>query len=270
MGHDSDKNRKLADYIYDDLNLEEVTEIEREILDDAELSESYRLNMMVKEYLKAKVQLEDMRTDPRLEDAELLADMAFGIESGNQQKPEAKRDGISVNRRRFLWYTSAMAASIAILITVGLFVTNPGPDRLFERYYKTYSASDFGQRGGVNDLYSDIAEGINSYKTGNFMQSIRHFNELSSDPGIQAEVDFFTGLSYMGLENYQDAQISLEKLVDSNVRYQPEAMWYLSLSYMKTGEIEKARALLSRLESFSGLYQPGAQALGKKLRRIRK
>ena len=80
MEHNYKRNRRLADYIYNDLSPEEQVEFEMELSNDPELSEYYELNTQVKEYLQTKIQLEEMRSDPMLEDAEKLADLAFQTE----------------------------------------------------------------------------------------------------------------------------------------------------------------------------------------------
>ena len=88
-----DRHRRLADYIYDDLNAEEAGVIEKEISSDPQWSESYQLTRQVKDYLKAKILLEDMRSDPLLEDAEKLAEMAFDLDApgeSGQEPPSIK------------------------------------------------------------------------------------------------------------------------------------------------------------------------------------
>ena len=104
---------------------------------------------------------------------------------------------------------------------------------------------------------------------GNYNQSIVLFNELNSIAVIRPEVELFTGLSYMGIGQFQRAQSILQMTVDNNTRYLPEALWYLSLCCLKEHEVDKAVAFLGQLESYDGMYKKDAQALLKKLRRFR-
>ena len=259
MEHYSANSRKLADYIYDDLGPEEIVEMENEILEDPELSESYRINMKVKDYLKAKVQLEEMRLNPTLEEAERLAEMAFDTKSGHHKK-----------RSTLIMLSSGIAAAAAILITILVFTSSTDPDRLFQQYYIPLAASDYIQRGTVSDHYPEVVEGINSYRSGNYQESILLFHKLQdSDPGVQTDIQFFTGLSHMGLKHYKDAEEIFKVFIDNHTRYRPEAIWYLSLCYLQTGNIENAMLLLNQLENYDGMYKTDAQILGKKLRRIR-
>jgi tetratricopeptide (TPR) repeat protein len=225
--------------------------------------------MQVKHYLQAKVQLEEMRSDPQLEDAEKLANIAFGIEPFDQLDHESIPIGPKRNRTRSMVFAAAVAASVAIIIAVGVIPSKIDQDRLFDRYYLPVEASDYSQRGEANEMYSDIAMGINHYVEGNYKQSIDQFSKLALDPANQSEVQFFTGLSYLGLGQYQSAQNILESVLDGDNRYQPETLWYLSLCYLKTGDFEKANALLGQLEIYDGMYKQDAQTLRKKLRRFK-
>jgi hypothetical protein len=73
----------------------------------------------------------------------------------------------------------------------------------------------------------------------------------------------------MGLEKFPLAKQALQQVLDNESRYHLEAMWYLSLCYINTGEIDPAMVLLNQLETYQGVYRTDAQALVKKLRRIR-
>jgi hypothetical protein len=262
-----DRNRRLADYIYNDMDPEERLVIEEEILNDPEFSEIHQLNRQVKDYLLAKIQLEEMKSDPQLENAEQLADMAFDVES--HDKVEQKIIPIGNRKRiRNITFAAAIAATVGIVIFVGIIPSSINQDRLFDRYYEPIEASDFSQRGESNELYGEIARGINFYTDGDYSQSIDQLSGLASDPAFLSEVQFFTALSHLGLGQYQHAQSIFELVHDGDIRYQAETLWYLSLCCLKTGELEKANALLGQLEIYDGMYKQDAQTLRKKLRRF--
>lgn len=268
MKDDRDRNRILADYLYNDLDPVEREVLEREMQKNPDFYKSYQLSVEVKDYLLAKIQLEEMRSDPMLENAEKLADLAFDVENHDEEEKATISIGTR-KRNRKIAYALAIAATVAIILSFGIFPASIDQDRLFDRYYEPIEASDFTQRGESNDLYGEIARGINYYVDGDYSQSINQFSDLASNPAIRSEVLFFTALSHLGLGQYQQAQSILEALVDSEIRYQAETLWYLSLSYLKSGELEKSNAYLGQLEIYDGMYKQDAQALGKKLRRFK-
>jgi len=268
MERNWDRNRKLADYIYDDLNPEEMIGVEKEIQSDPEFSEYYHLNRQVRDYLQVKIQLEEMRSDPLLEDAERLADMAFDVEYSGAVEQVAPPSGKG-KRIRTLVFATALAATVAILLSIGLRPFQIDQDLLYDRYYKPIAASDYSQRGEANTVYQDLAEGLQLYMNGNYQQSIDLFSTLEPDEAIRTEGQFFSALSYMGLGQYKSAQSAFGTVLDADTRYQPETLWYLSLCYLKTDEPGKADPLLEKLEHYDGMYKQDAQILRNKLRRLK-
>ena len=268
MEHNYDKNRRLADYIYNDLSPEAQVEFEMELSENPQLSEYYELNTQVKEYLQAKIQLEEMKSDPLLEDAEKLADLAFDTESGMPDGRETISISRKSNRVRNLTITTAIAACIAILLAIAV-PSQVNPDRLYDRYYVALAASDYSQRGESNEVYRDIALGINSYLDGNYTQAIEQFAGLAPDPIYQTEVQYFSALSHMGLEQFEQAQNLFDALNSGDNRYHLETLWYLSLCCLKTGDFDQADQYLEQLEKYQGMYQKDALSLRKNLRRLK-
>jgi len=270
MKKNANRHKRIADYIYNDLGPEESEALEREMSENPDLAESYRLSSKVKQYLKAKIELEEIRSDPSLAEAERLAEVAHGNDHGTGTASAPTGGGLErLGPRKYLFAAVAAAAAI-ILVMIGLSPSFTSADRLFQTYYEPLDASDYTRRGERTDLYLNMTEGINLYNQGAYEKSNHVFSRLYSIHAPLAEVRLFSGLTYMGLGAYDTAVHFFEELLENNVRYVPEATWYLSLCYLKTGELEKAGDLLPGLDEYEGLYSEQAQDLRKKLRRIRK
>jgi tetratricopeptide (TPR) repeat protein len=259
---------KLADYLYQDLDAGESLEFENKISEDPELHETYHLNVKVRDYLKAKIRLEEMRSDPMLGEAEKLAELAF------QKDPpagEPKHPGSASGKvlRTRLMYIPAVAAIYIILLAIRLFIPANMPDILFENFYRPLPAADYIQRGEAGVNLSDLSEGIALYNQGAYEESIRVLDRAGSVQGGLPEADLFRGLDYLGLEQYETARDILAEYTENNTGHLPEALWYLSLCYLKTGEYAKSRALITRLEAYDGIYKRNAHVLERKLRRIK-
>jgi len=268
MNRNSNIDIKLANYLYNDMDPEEIVEFEEEMSENPELSESFRMNTKVKEYLEAKVQLEEMRADPSFKEAERLADLAF---SDQTAEPEIQKRDHRISktiRHRFI-YLSAIAATITLVVLIRIFVPFANTDRLFQAYYSPMDASDFNQRGEQNDLYQNISDGIVSYNQGDYEKSNLIFNQLNDHGTHHPEVQLFRGLTHIGLGQYTLARDILQEYIDGNSRYIPEATWYLGLCYLKTGDVEKARLHFNNLDAYEGLYKEDAQLLARKLRRMK-
>jgi hypothetical protein len=264
-------HKRLADYLYYDLSPEEKEALEREISENPDLAEAYHQGRKVRKYLKAKIELEEMRSDPSLAEAERLAGLAYGNDPGRRNSSVPTGGGLErlTPGRKYL-FTALAAAVAVILVIIGLSPSRVDADRLFSTYYEPLDATDYTQRGDGSDLYLNLAEGIRLYNQGAYEKANHIFSLLYDIHEPLAEVRLFSGLTYMGLGAYDTSVHFFEELLQHNVRYVPEATWYLSLCYLKTGELEKARDLLSGLDEYEGLYREQAQDLRRKLRRIKK
>jgi len=268
MRNNSKNKIRLADYLYNDLEPDDPLEFEREISGNPELSDACHFNVKVRDYLKAKIQLEEVRSDPLLGEAERLAELAFDTDSLSKES-ENLRSSFNTVFRKKLRYIPAVAAVIVFFLVIRLFVPVTNPDTLFQDYYEPLPAADYLQRGEINVIFPNLSEGISLYNQGAYEQSIQILTQVESVQGGLPEVDLFRGLSYIGLEQFGTAKGILADYIENNTRYLPEAIWYLSLCYLKTGEYAKSRALLTRLEAYDGMYMEDAQALERKLRRMK-
>lgn len=268
MNRDSDIKVRMANYIYKDMSKEEIEEMDREISRDPELAESLGLNLKVKEYLKAKIGLEEMRSDPLLGEAEKLADTALSKKSFQEADGSEKETGKSEHKRKYIGYISLAAAVILVLFVIRLLVPFTDKDRLYQSYYEPLQASSYIQRNTGPLPLSGFEDGIRSYMNGDYPNSIKILSGVENARDSNPAIRLFLGLSYMGLEQYETAGVVLEDLINSSSQYVPEGLWYLGLCYLKTGDIERSREMLSRLEAFDGFYKKDSQALLRKLRRI--
>lgn len=281
MGAYSERSAQLAGYLYGDLEPNEMEQIEREISRDPELAGSYRINVKVRDYLKAKVQLEEMRGDPGLEKAMRWAGQSAGSEDANRDRGRSlmgsgpRLSGIRGagarirDWRRPLYVAAALAAALALVLCLRAWMPQD-PGKLYYSYYQPFEASDFTRRGDAEEKYRDVSDAIRSYLSGNYPETIRLFDHLASNPGLMPEVTLFRGLSYMGLGMFERAEIELERCLADGTRYRPEAMWYLALCKIRLEKYDQAGTLLGQLEYYAGMVGEDARELGGKIRRIRK
>ncbi len=279
----NDPHRSLADYLYKDLKEVESQEVEKGLSMDPGLEETYRFNVRVRDYLKAKIQLESMRKDPELEEAERLAEMVLnGSESapGTEAPVESEagpgagsKDILSRRpkaRMRWLIPAASVAAAAALIISLGVFGSGNTPEELFQDYYAPMDASEYTLRGGQTLEYSPVNEGIRLYLEGDYEATLQKMRTLSDRFPYRTEAQFYSGLSYLGLEQFELASEAFESVVQNQGRYLPEALWYLGLCQLQTGELEQSSMHLQRLSEYEGIYKEDALALLKDLRRFSK
>ncbi len=264
----TEKHIKLADYIYGDLSVGEMEDLEKDMAGEPGMAELHQMNKKVTDYLKAKISLEEFRSDPFLDEAERLAELACEPVPSIDDKDSGKSPVRRNRPWRAIWMTAA-AAAVVVLALVFASIPGSNPDRLYKAYYESFPASDYSQRSEPGSVNQALADGIDLYLKGNYQQSIRVFEQLEENPGILPETVFFRGLNYMGLEQYKTAAQILASYAGFHAPFRPEALWYLSLCHLKTGHYQESADALKQLEVYQGKYQKDAFLLGKKLRRIK-
>jgi len=155
----------------------------------------------------------------------------------------------------------AAAAAIAAIVMVKTLTPTYTPNSLYTEYYKPLNAYSTTTRNNANVL-DPFSNAVALYYQTKYKSALAIFTDLSKqEPNNQAYL-FFRGITYMGLEDYNNAIVLLSKVVSSESDdYKKESKWYLGLSYLKTGEIEKASKYLTELSNSNGYYQSQAQDL---------
>ncbi|MCD4711421.1 MAG: tetratricopeptide repeat protein [Bacteroidales bacterium] len=166
-------------------------------------------------------------------------------------------------RIRFLFSFLAAAIFIgAIVVSVSLIDTKES--RLFNKYYHPIEDSNLVSRGEPNSGITEVRIGLLLYYQENYIEAIRHLNNAASDTNNLEIVNLYLGLSYMGVENYEQAIGAFQTNKDDF--YALEIKWYLGLCYLKTGQINKAVTSFELLTSSKGEFGKDSRTLVRKLR----
>ena len=83
------------------------------------------------------------------------------------------------------------------------------------------------------------------------------------------EADFYTGVSYMEIEQHADASKSFTRVIEHNDNlYIQKAEWYLAGCLLALDETNRARRELARIASSSNhYYQDKAEKILKRMKR---
>jgi len=155
----------------------------------------------------------------------------------------------------------AAAAAIAVIVIVKTLTPSYTPDSLYSEYYKPLNAYSTTTRNNANVL-DPFSNAVALYNQAKYKSALVIFTDLTKQETNNQTYLFFSGITYMGLEDYNNAIVLLSKVVTSESDdYKKESKWYLGLSYLKTGEIEKASKYLTELSNSNGYYQNQAQDL---------
>lgn len=168
---------------------------------------------------------------------------------------------------RLFYNKYSIAASIIFLIGFISFIVSynqiPGNNQYFAQYYQKYE-NDIIKRSDTSseDLY---VLAIENYNNGEYEKSIMLFQQNIIEGNNSNASNFYSGLCYMELYQYQKALSCFSETNITNNLIKIHSQWYTALSYLKLNKIEKAKNLLKVIIEDNKYYKEKAAELLQKL-----
>jgi len=143
-------------------------------------------------------------------------------------------------QRTWLYYAGAAVAVICISFFINYY-NNPSTNALYKEY------------GNWNDLPSLIvqsddenilAKGEQFFLDAEYEKAIVIFSNKLQNTSIQRQnhdpyILSYLGASYLGLNDYENAILTFDKLLDSNTIDSSKGYWYKAMVYLKQGNKQK-------------------------------
>lgn len=260
-------SRKIAHYIYDDMEPDERVQFEAELESNEELALEYRRQLNVVKYMKAKTVVEEQLNNPDMEEADRLVDEFFKEKDAGDSSIEGALVKPSKSRslKRVLFPLLATAAIFAGIMIVLNATSGDMNERLYQKYYQPMNDGSLTIRGQDEILSEEFDNAMNLYQDGEYEQSESMFSTLVNTYPEHPEFALLEGLSKMGVGEYSQSATIFESFLDRFDTYIPEAQWYLSLCYIKLDRPDEAKKLLSELTSLDGKFGDDSKRMLKKL-----
>ncbi len=161
----------------------------------------------------------------------------------NREKTPAKQ--LNPSKK---WFNYRIAASITILVTMGLwFFNRPNTN---ERLYDKYYTQDPGLPTvmGSTDNY-DFYEAMVDYKQGHYKIAIGKWEKLLTQKPENDTLNYFLGVSHIANNQFERALEFLNKNKDNaSSRFFDENNFYLGMTYLKMNQMNKAKTFLEKSE----------------------
>lgn len=282
-------NDKIQDYVDNMLPDTERQAFESEMTTDTQLAQEVRL---FQDLIKGM----DVATDTDLRKTigsvqqRLALENFFDEEISTEvvvEKPqkEAIIRSLNVEKtatiRRMSTYQWAAAASVLLLIAIGLWLLQPNKkDSLFNETYTAYFQSETKK---LNDVYTEITTpsfatdkvrneslkgALDAYQAKNYGAAETQFQAHLLNFPNDMDAQFYMAQTFMNLNNTQNAVALLENLLkNAPNRWEKDAKWYLALNYLTMKE--KRESALDSLREIrqtpTSPYQAKAADMLKKL-----
>lgn len=228
------KTELIEQYLDEELQGIERQDFESELKSNKELTNEVTLHKIIRETVKEKdfyeidEQLRNLRKLPkRIKIRRLVASFSF----------------------------------LAIAIISGIFFFNGSKsnDELYSQYYKPYNAALTKSNYAAQDIFS---RAIDFYNKQDYNQAISLLEQIKIDSELYASKEYFTAISYMGLQNFPEAIIHFKNISNDteSINYE-NTVWYLGLCYLKTNKTEQASQQFHQLIKNNSIYKKQAEEI---------
>jgi FimV-like protein len=160
------------------------------------------------------------------------------------------------------------AASIAVLLAVSayLFIGNEAQGDYLAAYEMFYAApeADLSFRGTDPVIDQTFNSALREYDRKNYGSAFEQFNLIPEEAVPNDHYYKYKGISAMELGNFQVAIHSFAQMQSNDV-LKHDGMWYTGLSYLAMEDIPAARAILEEIIATDGYYKKEAKKLLKSI-----
>jgi tetratricopeptide (TPR) repeat protein len=152
-----------------------------------------------------------------------------------------------------IWYFSAAAAAVAVLIALALFNSGRQQSKdLFATHFQPYPNVLVPMERDENTPGDLPARAFGYYEQGAYDRAIPILQQLAEgDP--QSDYGYYLAMCYLELGEADRAISLLEPLSRSTrTRFARHAQWYLALAFLKSGKQQEAIGLLREITANPG------------------
>ncbi|HEX2900000.1 MAG TPA: tetratricopeptide repeat protein [Bacteroidia bacterium] len=167
--------------------------------------------------------------------------------------PAATTQPVSGFRRIFPFI--GIAASIALVVTLGVFFMQDSATKIADRNFSAIGAGDSRAvipespttpdavaPGSDEEEAARFEEALSLYKAQKYQQAAVKF-----DQDRNPKAGLYAGDCYYLLGNYQLAALRYQKVIDAKQGLEDRAEYNLALTYLKMDEVAQARIILERI-----------------------
>lgn len=171
----------------------------------------------------------------------------------------------SPKRKNLFWY--AVASSIVLMLAFSFLLkqktyTN---QQLYTTYYQPYKSGANVSRSALNSA-NEMNTALREIDKGDYSKALKMLGSIPIIEKDRFSIDFYSGLSYQGLGEYNNAIKSFGKVIQHGDNLLVEqSEWYIGLCYLRIEEREKAVKQFKYIVSRNGFYREKSSKLLKQI-----
>ncbi len=243
-----DKEQLLYHYFSNALTPEQEQRLNELLATDTEFKQQFEFEKDLKRVIREK-------------ETNTLKDKLSGFEK-KISKDTPVRTLPHTNYRKW-----ALAASIALIIGLGWIGYNnfTGPDynALYQENFQNYPNTVYTISRSESDETLE-RDAFVAYESGDFKEAADNLKIISKNRPSDY-LDFYLGMSYLNLNQFEEAKAYFTNTINSKSEFVDEAYWYLALIALKEKNKDSANEYLRKLTANDGYNQERARQLLEKL-----
>jgi tetratricopeptide (TPR) repeat protein len=159
-----------------------------------------------------------------------------------------------------IYYRAAALLLIALSSLLYLFSQKSPHEALFEKYFRPYPNTIPITRGENSEM--KLKQGLAEYEFENYEQAAIILEEvINSEPG-NSVAHFYLGISLLFLNHPDQAISNFQDVIQiGNNEFVEHANWYLGLSFLKKGELDQAKIIFRNWQSEKQRYEQQTKEL---------
>lgn len=256
MGTETSHTRsfeEIDEYLDGALHEDAVASFEEELLMNPGLAAELKLNGEINEAIGER---EIMSLRRKLQ----------SISAAEKESGKEKRGLAMPKRKQIVWYA---AASIVLLLGITGILKNRSytDQQIYTEFYQPYSGIANTSRSLSTDGDNLMGEAIASINQQDYDSALKLLDGILSEDENNYTGNFYSGLSYQGKGEYNNAIQSFAKVISHGDNlFIEQSEWYLGLCYLNNEEREKAVRQFRKIAASNGYYQASSEKILKRLK----
>lgn len=234
------------DYLSGSLDAESIQAFENRLKADADFNLAFIDYQQAEAFLEHKFKNEEQNQRFK-ENLERISSGYFKKEASGKAKV----------RRINPWYYSVAAGVILLFgVVIAQQFSSPAYDD-----FANYGTISLTVRGSENDLQSKAEKAFNNK---DYKDAEKYLTQLLQKDQGNLELQLYKAVSLVELNNYEEADVLYQNVIQSPSVYSNKAKWYLALSKLKQKEKSESITVLKSIPEDADDFE-SAQKLLKKL-----
>lgn len=236
-----------------ELRGEELEAFDRDLMNDAELMAEFELHKEIDEAIQESEVIELRKK------LDLVHDL-----TQNKKQPGLLR---TILRHKLSRIAAASFVVLLIITSLSLYFLRPdgnmSNDSLFKIYYQPDAALLIR---GTNSQNATLIQAFQMYENKEYDNALKLFSNVLDTDKENIPVQFYSGISYIELGQYQNALHPFNFIMDHKQNlYVERAEWYAALCFLKLNDNDNAVELFRKISLSSSSYKDKAHEILKSI-----